>query len=133
MVQGELAPGQLELVGKIPLEEVIRQIRRASLVVFPSLFDAFSRALVEALILGRPVVTTKKVGAWPLVTEHVCGLVIEPNNPTTLANAIDSVLHPEAHYAANAQHIGHRLIHEVSPEAIALQVAEQLKEIAQPV
>jgi glycosyltransferase involved in cell wall biosynthesis len=129
-VQGELAPGQLQLLGKIPLAEVIQQIRSASLVVFPSLFDAFSRALVEALILGRPVVTTKAVGAWPLVTEHVCGLVVEPNNSTALAQAIDSVLHPEAHYAANARHLGHRLIHEVSPEAIALQIAEQLKEIA---
>jgi glycosyltransferase involved in cell wall biosynthesis len=131
-VQGELATGQLELLGKIPLEEAIRQIRRASLVVFPSLFDAFSRALVEALILGRPVVTTKAVGAWPLVTEHVCGLVVEPNNSAALAGAIDSVLHPEAHYASNARHLGHRLIHEVSPEAIARQIAEHLQEIALP-
>jgi glycosyltransferase involved in cell wall biosynthesis len=129
-VQGELAPGQLELLGEIPLLEVIRQIRRASLVVFPSLFDAFSRALVEALILGRPVVTTRKVGAWPLVTEHVCGMVVAPNNSTALANAIDAVLHPEAHYASNASHLGHRLIHEVSPEAIALQVVQNLEEVA---
>ena len=130
ILRGELAPGQLELLGKISPEECISQIRRASLAVFPSLYDAFSRALVEALILGRPVVTTRNVGAWPLVVEHVCGLVVPPNDATALAEAIDTVLHPQAHYTANARQIGHRLVHEVSPEAIARQVAQHLEEIA---
>ncbi len=126
----QLAPGQLELLGKIPPAEAIRQIQRATAVVFPSRFDEFSRALVEALILTRPVITTKGVGAWPLVTEHVCGLVVEPNNPAALADAIDTILHPTAHYADNAHHLAHRLLHEVSPEAIALQIATHLEEIA---
>ena len=43
--QARLAPGQLELLGKIPAEEVIRQIQRASVIVLPSLFDEFSRPL----------------------------------------------------------------------------------------
>ena len=130
VVQAELAPTQLEVLGKLSRVEVIGQIRRASLVLIPSLFDAFSRALLEALILGRPVVTTRNVGAWPLVVEHVCGLVVEPNHSPALAEAIDSVLHPAAHYAANAQQIGHRLIHEVSPEAIARQLVQNFEEMA---
>jgi glycosyltransferase involved in cell wall biosynthesis len=125
-----LGETQLELLGKISPEEAIRQIRRASVVVFPSLFDEFCRALLEALILGRPVITTKGVGVWPLVTEHVCGLVVERNDAKALADAIDSILHPTAHYAANALHIAHRLLHEVSPEAIALQMAQEMEEIA---
>jgi len=128
--QAGLAITQLELLGKVPPAEAIRQIQRASVVVLPSRFDEFSRALVEALILGRPVITTKGVGAWPLVTEHVCGLVVEPNDPAALADAIDTMLHPTAHYAANAQHLSHRLLHEVSPEAIALQLAHHLEEVA---
>jgi glycosyltransferase involved in cell wall biosynthesis len=128
--QAGLGETQLELLGKISPEEAIRQIRRASVVVFPSLFDEFCRALLEALILGRPVITTKGVGVWPLVTEHVCGLVVERNDAKALADAIDTILHPTAHYAANAQHISHRLLHEVSPEAIALQIAQEMEGIA---
>jgi glycosyltransferase involved in cell wall biosynthesis len=127
--RAELAPTRVETLGRIPFEETIREIRRASVVVLPSLFDEFSRALVETLVLGRPVVTTKKVGAWPLVTEHVCGEVIEPNEPVELAGAIDSLLHPRAHYAANARALSHRLVHEVSPEAVARLLAHQFEQM----
>ena len=128
--RGELGSRQLELLGHIPLAETVRQIKRAAVVVLPSLFDEFSRALVESLILGRPVVTTKNVGAWPLVAEHVCGLVVEPNNAPALAEAIDAVLEPGSHYFANAQQFAHRLLHEVSPEVVARQIAHHLEEIA---
>jgi glycosyltransferase involved in cell wall biosynthesis len=128
----QLPPTQLQLPGKLSLEETLREIQRASLVVFPSLFDEYSRALVEALILCRPVITTKGVGAWPLVAEHVCGLVIEPNDAAALTEAIDTMMHPQAHYAANALHLAHRLLHEVSPEAIALQIEHHLQETARP-
>ena len=129
-LRGEGTASRVEILGRTSAEESIREIQRASVVVFPSLFDEFSRALVEALVLGRAVITTKTVGAWPLVVEHVCGLVVEPNDPAALARAIDDVLHPQAHYAANARQLGHRLIHEFSPAAIARQVAHQLEEVA---
>jgi len=128
--RNQLDPGQLEVLGRISTAQAMREIQRASLVVFPSLFDEFSRALIEALILGRPVVTTKGVGAWPLVAEHVCGLIVEPNDPAALAEAIDAILHPEAHYATNARQIANRLLHEVSPEAGALQLVHHLTEVA---
>jgi glycosyltransferase involved in cell wall biosynthesis len=123
---------RVELLGKISRDETIRQIQRAQLVVLPSLFDEFSRALVEALILGRPVVTTKMVGARSFVSEHVCGLVVEPNDADALAEGIDAALDPAAHYFNNAQHLAHRLLHEVSPEVIARQIAHNLEEIALP-
>ena len=128
----QVPPGKLEVLGKVSAEEAMRQIQRSSVVVLPSLFDEFSRALVEALILGRPVITTKTVGTWPLVTEHVCGLVVEPNDPAALAEAMDTMMHPQAHYAANAHQLAHRLIHEISPEAIALQLARHFAELALP-
>jgi glycosyltransferase involved in cell wall biosynthesis len=126
-VQAELSPQKVEILGQVSPADAILQIRRASVVVLPSLFDEFSRALVEALVLGRPVITTKKVGAWPLVTEHVCGEVVEPNDPAALAGAIDALLHPQAHYAANAHQLSHRLVHEVSPEAVARQLVHEFE------
>ncbi len=86
----QIAPAQIELLGKISSFEVTRQIKLASVVVVPSLFDAFSRALVESLILGRPVVTTDQVGAASLVEQHQCGLVVPAADPAALALAIDA-------------------------------------------
>ncbi|MCE0499122.1 MAG: glycosyltransferase family 4 protein [Methylacidiphilales bacterium] len=128
--QDLLGPDRLELLGKVPSSEAIRQVRRASLVVVPSLFDEFSRTLVEALILGRPVIATRCVGAWPIIDTYQCGLVVEPNDSTALAAAIDEASRPGAPYAANAGQASHRLLHEFSPEATALQLARHLHEIA---
>jgi glycosyltransferase involved in cell wall biosynthesis len=122
----------MEYLGKVSSFEVLRQIKLATVVVIPSLFDAFSRGVVEALILGRPVVTTDKVGASPLVQTHQCGIVIPPNDPPALARAIDVVLSPIVPFAKNAQKAGHSLLHEFSPETIALQIAQHLSEIALP-
>ena len=87
----------------------MRQIKLARVVVLPSFFDEFSRALVETLSLGRPVITTTHVGTAPLVKEHECGLVVAPHDPEALAKAIDAALSPTAEYLDNAKRIGHRL------------------------
>ena len=123
-------PGPVELLGQVPAAEIIAQIGRASVVVLPSLFDEFSRALVEALVLGRPVVTTETVGAAVFVKEGRAGLVVPPGDPAALARAIGEVLRDHETYAANARALGPRLAQELSPHAIALQIERHLSEIA---
>jgi len=128
----QLVAARMEYLGRVSPDEVIRQIRLAHAVVVPSLFDAFSRALVEALILGRPVVTTDKVGASPLVQTHQCGVVVAPNDSDSLAHAIDVVLSPILPFAENALHIGQNLSHELSPDAIAPYIVYHLGRIVAP-
>ena len=120
---------RIEYLGHVSPFEVVRQIRLARVVVIPSLFDAFSRALVESLVLGRPVITTDRVGAWPLVQNHQCGVVIPANDSDSLAHAIDVVLSPIVPFAENAAKISARMAHEFSPEAIALQISYHLSRI----
>jgi glycosyltransferase involved in cell wall biosynthesis len=127
-----LLGARTEYLGYVTPFEVIRQIKLARVVVIPSLFDAFSRAVVEALALGRPVITTDRVGAAMLVKEHDCGVVVPPNNPAALARAIDVSLSPIVPFDKNAQKLAHRLVHDFSPEAIALQLSHHLAEIATP-
>jgi len=120
---------KLELLGQIPSAEIIAQIRRARVVVLPSLFDEFSRALVEALVLGRPVVTTETVGAATFVRYAQAGLIVPPGDSAALARAIEEVLRNNATYAESARSIAPRLADELSPHAIALQIARHLSEI----
>jgi glycosyltransferase involved in cell wall biosynthesis len=120
---------KLELLGKLSSSDVIAQIRRAGVVVLPSLFDEFSRALVEALVLGRPVVTTDTVGAATFVRHAEAGLVVPPGDPAALAQAIEQVLRDNETYTRNARTLAPRLAHELSPHAIALQIARHLSEI----
>jgi len=123
-------PGaRMEYLGHVSSYEVIRQIKLARVVVVPSLFEAFGRGVVEALVLGRPVITTDTVGASPPVTAHECGIVIPPNDSDALAHAIDVILSPIVPFADNAKHIGVGLSQELSPEVIAPQIAYHLSRI----
>jgi glycosyltransferase involved in cell wall biosynthesis len=126
------AGAKFELLGKLRAPEVIAQVRRASVVVLPSLFDEFSRALVEALVLGRPVVTTETVGAAPFARDSQAGTVVPPADATALAQGIEEVLRNHEKYAQNARACAPRLAHELSPHAIALQIAQHLSEIVVP-
>jgi UDP-glucose:(heptosyl)LPS alpha-1,3-glucosyltransferase len=120
---------RIEYLGWVTPYEVIRQIHLAKIVVVPSLFDPFSRALLEAIVLGRPVVTTDKVGAWPLVQTNQCGIVVPAGDARSLAHAIDATLSPIVPFTENARRVAQRFVHEFSPEAIALQVVYHLKRI----
>jgi len=121
---------RIEYLGKVSPEEVIRQIRLAQAVVIPSLFDAFNRGLTEALLLGRPVVTTDRVGAAALIHAHQCGIVVPPNDPDSLGHAIDAVTSPLVPFANNAAYIGPQLIHEFTPETIAARMEHNLARTA---
>jgi len=102
-------------VGQGPLESEIRQqVRQLALdetVVFAGFredvprvaaeFDAFvlaskyeglSIALIEALSLGKPAVVTDAGGLTEVVAHEKQGLVVPPDNPSALAEAIVRIL-----------------------------------------
>jgi glycosyltransferase involved in cell wall biosynthesis len=117
---------RIEYLGKVSTFEVIRQIQLASVVVVPSLFDAYSRVVVEALALGRPVITTERVGAAKLVLDHGCGIVVPPNDPDALAHAIDAMSIPDIPFARNALKVAPQMLHEFGPDAIAEHIVYNL-------
>ncbi len=80
--------GRLEMPGRLDSAAVIEQIRRAGVVVCPSLIETFSRTTIEALALGRPVIVTETTGAASWVGSTGAGAIIPPNNPGALAEAI---------------------------------------------
>jgi glycosyltransferase involved in cell wall biosynthesis len=117
---------RIEYLGHVSTFEVIRQIQLASVVVVPSLFDAFSRVVVEALALGRPVITTERVGAAQLVLNNGCGIVVPPNDPDALARSIDGISVPGVPFALNAGKVAPRLLHDFAPDAIAEHIVYNL-------
>jgi glycosyltransferase involved in cell wall biosynthesis len=125
-----LTGARMEFLGHVSSYEIARQIKLASVVVVPALYNGFSRSVVESLVLGRPVVVTEKVGSWPLVQDYQCGFIVPPRDPASLAKAIDLALGHALAYAENVAEVASRLAHEYSPAAIALQVERHLSEIA---
>jgi glycosyltransferase involved in cell wall biosynthesis len=74
-------------------EELARLYGEAEVAVVPSLYEGFSLPAIEAMACAVPVVATTG-GALPEVVGESgeTGLLVEPNNPEALADAIRTLL-----------------------------------------
>jgi glycosyltransferase involved in cell wall biosynthesis len=75
----------------VPHDQLFPLIQSADAVVIPSLREAFGIAAAEAMLLGIPVVLTRVVGFLELVGDSGGAVMVSPNDPRGLAEAIWSL------------------------------------------
>lgn len=81
---------RVELVGS--RHDIARELGEFDLFVLSSRFEGLPRTLMEATAAGVPVVATDVGGVGELVRHGDTGLLVEPGNPTALAEAIHAAL-----------------------------------------
>jgi glycosyltransferase involved in cell wall biosynthesis len=88
---------RLDVVGRVPTEELIHLYRRAALVAVPSRYEGFGLPAAEAMACGTPVVATR-AGALPEVVQAGGGgVLVERDDPESMARGIAQLLErPEA-------------------------------------
>ncbi len=59
--------------------------------IVPSLDESSSRVVLEACMMGRPVIVTKNVGAKYMVNEHT-GWIVKTEDSESLKNCIENIL-----------------------------------------
>jgi glycosyltransferase involved in cell wall biosynthesis len=64
----------------------------ATVLLLPSRSEGMGRVLVEAFCRGRPVVGSRVGGIVDLVRDGENGLLVPPESPAALADAIERVL-----------------------------------------
>jgi len=84
--------GQVEITGWLSNSEIRDRIANARAVVLPSLAEGLPVVLMEALALGRPVITTYIAGIPELVVDGVCGWLVPAGNAVQLSQAIESCI-----------------------------------------
>lgn len=84
--------GNVAFKGSLRGNALVKEYQNASLVVHPSSFDSFPLVLLEAMACGIPVVSTTVGGIPEIITHGKTGLLVPPNNPQLLAEAIVSIL-----------------------------------------
>jgi glycosyltransferase involved in cell wall biosynthesis len=86
---------RVRVLPRVSSEELASELARADVFVFPSLSEGFSKALLEAMASGLPVIATP-VGAAPdLIANGVNGLVVPCADAAALADAVTRVV-PDA-------------------------------------
>lgn len=82
----------VDMPGWLTNEEIRARILEARAVVLPSFAEGLPVVLMEALALGRPVITTLVAGTPELVGDGVCGWLVPAGSDERLAAAIEQCL-----------------------------------------
>ena len=70
----------------------MRIIKSSSVVVVPSRMESLPTTVKEAFFLNIPVIGTDVGGIPELITSDKTGILVPPENPTKLAQAINDLL-----------------------------------------
>jgi len=85
-----LAGGGVFLPGRVG--DVAPWYRRAELLVHPARWEGFGLALLEAMLSAKPVVATRVSATPEIVAEGETGLLVPPDDPEALADAVLTLL-----------------------------------------
>jgi len=136
---GPLRPALTEHVERAGLQQTIRflgqrrdvaqLLRGFDCFMLSSVIEGMPNALLEAMALGRPVVTTSAGGSGEVVVDGESGLVVPPRDPRALASAVERVLTDRGLAERLGEAATHRVREKFSLEAMlrsieALYVAE---------
>jgi colanic acid/amylovoran biosynthesis glycosyltransferase len=97
-IAGAFLSGKVTLLGVRKQEEVRQFLAEASMFVLPSVVtsrgdrDGIPVALMEAMAVGLPVVSTRVSGIPELVEHGISGLLAEPGDAKNLADCIEQML-----------------------------------------
>jgi colanic acid/amylovoran biosynthesis glycosyltransferase len=95
-IESEIArlglPGKVRITGWLSGADVRREIESARGLVLPSFAEGLPVVLMEALALGRPVVSTFVAGIPELVQDKVHGWLVPAGDVERLADAIRELL-----------------------------------------
>src|SRR5262245_13911096 len=89
---------RVALSGARPLSEVRQRLDAANVFVLPSVVDPeggmdnLPTVIMEAMAVGLPVISTNIGGIPEMVVENETGFLVQPDNPSALADAIEKLI-----------------------------------------
>ncbi|MFT4824502.1 glycosyltransferase family 4 protein [Congregibacter sp.] len=84
-------PPNVTYLGSLSREDVFTLVERALAAILPSRVDNLPNTAIESLSAGTPVLTCYESSVDELITDGVNGWVVERENPTALARAMELV------------------------------------------
>src|SRR5262249_42703714 len=88
--------GKVKFLGSKNQNDIRESLRGCKLFVLPSRAEPFGIVILEALSSKKAVVATRVGGIPEIVRSGVSGILVEPDNPHALSEAIKAVLEDTA-------------------------------------
>lgn len=96
---------RVNFLGALAPKEVLERLRLAAVSVVPSRSDNCPLVVIESLVCGIPIVASAVGGIPEMLTDGEDALLVPPDDPTSLASRLKSVLSDAelaSHLGANA-------------------------------
>ena len=87
--------GKVVYCTNVSWKEAMTTLKSSTVLVVPSRMESIPWTIKEAFYLKVPVVATKVGGVPEIVEDQVTGILVPPNDPSALLNAINSLLTDE--------------------------------------
>ena len=114
---------QVTFAGELPHTEAMAYLRRARVMLLPSLWEGLPLSVVEAMNYGIPVVASDVRGTNELIVDGQTGFLVPVNNVTGYAERVKQLLSDES----LRRDIGERAVTRVRATfSMERQVAEHL-------
>jgi len=110
--------------------DVPRQLNRMDLFVLPSLFgEGLPMVVLEAMAAGVPIVATHVEGIPEAIRDEQDGLLVAPNDPRALADAVTRFLSGDVDWSATRSNAMERHARHFSDVSMAAGVAEVYRRV----
>ncbi len=83
---------QIRIISTLPQSELHQIMVRSQLVVLPSFFEGLPTVLIEAAVLGIPIISTFVGGIPEIIKSGESGLLVKKGNALLLAEAIEYMI-----------------------------------------
>lgn len=87
---------RVEFRGLVAPDLIPTLLNEATMLLMPSRWEGLPVAAVEAAMLARPVVATDVGGVTEIVVDGETGLIVEAEDPVSLASAVERLLNDPA-------------------------------------
>ncbi len=113
---------QVTWVGRVAYDDIGTYFHHTDVFVLPTLEDTWGLVVLEAMLLGKPVLCSTGAGASELIVEGDNGYCFEPDQPQDLAAAMAKLIqHPER--IPTMGQCSQTIMHQYRPEIAAAAMA----------
>src|ERR1019366_9114474 len=88
--------GAVHFTGALPHAQTLAYMKAADVFVLNSTYEGLSHVLIEALLLGKPIVASDAGGNPELITNEQNGLLVPSGNTDALIKAVLRMLQEAA-------------------------------------
>ena len=131
VVAGLEIPSNVELLFDLPFSTYIEHVKNATIVVVPLANRQISvgqSVILEAMALGRPLITTEAPGSVDYVESNVTGIMVPQGDPTALRAAIEALVADPVRASTMAACARARVREKFVPSTVRGELADLIRE-----